>query len=73
MPEAVKEVEALLARAEAAESAQAQAEEKAQASDERYLRLNADFDNFRKRSVSSVIRVEALPRPAHRVSRWHVT
>ena len=55
MPEAMKEVEALLAKAEAAELAQAQAEEKAQASDERHLRLTADFDNFRKRSVSSVI------------------
>lgn len=28
-----------------------QAESQAQAANEKYLRLNADFDNFRKRSV----------------------
>ena len=54
IPEAVSEVEGLLARAKAAEAAQAQAEEQAKANHERYLRLNADFDNFRKRTVRNV-------------------
>ena len=30
-----------------------QSEEALKASQERYIRLNADFDNFRKRSVST--------------------
>ena len=30
-----------------------QSEEALKASQERYIRLNADFDNFRKRSVSA--------------------
>ena len=29
-----------------------EAEQKAKAANDKYLRLNADFDNFRKRSVS---------------------
>ena len=30
-----------------------EAEQKAKAANDKYLRLNADFDNFRKRSVST--------------------
>ena len=41
----MKEVDGLVARAETAEAA-------AKAANDKYLRLNADFDNFRKRTVS---------------------
>ena len=37
-----------------------EAEAKAKAANDKYLRLNADFDNFRKRSVRTLYRLNSL-------------
>lgn len=39
-------------------SAQEKLEDQVKAANEKYLRLNADFDNFRKRSVS-ILRINS--------------
>ena len=51
MPAVEAELAELEARAQAAEGSLGAAEARAKKADEQYLRLTADFDNYRKRAV----------------------